>query len=597
MKHKPAKPDDMPALLHDEDYELGFATPRLGADNWLLSRGRHIISLAGPWAFCLDLHDEGLRQKWYAMRPSAPEQRALPYDWDPYAAEEITVPSCWQMVEAKWFYYEGSAWYAKSIDLPPLAPGQRVFLRIGAAAYEAKIFVNGAYLGCHRGASTPFAVEITDQLRASANQLMICVDNKRTLTRVPMRHIDWFNYGGLYRDVELVVTAAHIIRDLFVYLVPDGRYRTVCVEAQLEGNAQTAVFAINELGLEVALKKNSDGWAKTQIECDLQLWSPDQPKLYDVALSYGEDRYTDRIGLREVKCRGDEILLNGKPIFLRGIAVHEDDKELGKVATRADLARRFAHVKELNGNFVRLAHYAHHEDAAKMADELGLLLWEEIPVYWAIDFANHATFQDAQNQLAELIRRDRNRASVIVWSVGNENPDSDSRLEFMRALITAGRALDPSRLFAAACLVNHDELKIDDRLSASVDVIGINEYYGWYKPDFAELTAVFANSQLTKPVIITETGADGVRGAGAPARGFFSEQYMCEVYERQLQIIRDIPYIKGITPWVLYDFRAERRQNQYQRGWNRKGLIEADKTTKKKAFDVLAKFYQSFDKS
>ena len=146
--------------------------------------------------------------------------------------------------------------------------------------------------------------------------------------------------------------------------------------------------------------------------------------------------------------------------------MHEDDAKLGKVITEDDLRRRYAHAKEMGCNFVRLAHYPHHERAVELADEVGLLVWAEIPVYWAIDFANPATERDAQNQLVELIRRDRNRASVAIWSVGNENADTDARLAFMKGLAETARAEDPTRLVAAACLVNHAKLKIEDRLAA-----------------------------------------------------------------------------------------------------------------------------------
>ncbi|MEP3303222.1 MAG: glycoside hydrolase family 2 TIM barrel-domain containing protein, partial [Roseibium sp.] len=231
------------------------------------------------------------------------------------------------------------------------------------------------------------------------------------------------------------------------------------------------------------------------------------------------------------------------------------------------------------------------ERAAEIADELGFLLWEEVPVYWAIDFANPDTRRDAENQLRELIRRDRNRASVIIWSVGNENPDTDARLEFMRGLVELARDEDPTRLLSAACLVNHAKLKIEDRLAKHIDVIGLNEYYGWYEENFDELISIGQNSDPDRPVVISETGADGDHTDLGPKSGLFSIDYQREVYERQIETLRELSYIKGISPWILYDFRVERRQNVFQRGFNRKGLIAADKKTRKPAFDVLRAFY------
>ena len=584
-------------ILHNEDFEAPFRSAIIGQDNWLFTQGRTAHSLNGDWAFTLDLHFNGLRSRWFEMTPMAPEQRVFPYDWDPFNADTTPVPSNWQMQDDKAYLFEGAAWYVRSFDSRDLPEGPRKFLRIGAAAYECKVFLNGQYLGRHQGASTPFFVELTNSLRGGENHIFLCVDNQRTLDRVPMRHTDWFNYGGVYREVEIFATPQDLVRDLFVSLVPDGTFSTISVEVECEGTARTALFTIPELQISHNIKL-TNGKGHATIPADLDLWSPETPKLYDVALEYGSDRVTDRVGFREIRRSGTDILLNGAPLFLRGVAVHEDDEKLGKVASKADLERRFAHVRELGCNFVRLAHYPHHEDAAKMADELGLLLWEELPVYWAIDFLNPATYADAENQLCELLRRDRNRASVIIWSVGNETPDSDPRFQFMSRLAAKAKAIDPTRRVSAACLVDLEQLKIADRLSSVIDVIGINEYFGWYFPNYDDLRAIGRNSSPDRPVVITETGADAVStGMGGPLTGRFSEEYMADVYRNQVAILRDLDYVKGISPWVLYDFRAERRQNAWQKGWNRKGLIAQDKTTKKAAFQIMQDFYRTIANS
>jgi beta-glucuronidase len=353
-----------------------------------------------------------------------------------------------------------------------------------------------------------------------------------------------------------------------------------------------ATFAIPELGLSVALPV-IDGRAHARLPATPERWAPANPKRYDVEVRLGEDRVSDRIGFRTLAVEGAAILLNGAPIRLNGISVHEDDRDTGKATSEADIRRRFAHVKELGGNFVRLAHYPHHERAAEIADELGLMLWEEVPVYWAIAFADPGTYADAENQLTELILRDRNRASVILWSVGNENVDDDARLSFMRRLVETARRLDGSRLVTAACLVNHDTCRIDDRLAEHLDVIGMNEYYGWYSPHWDHLGDILANAPPDRPLIVSEFGADALAGLIEPAGQPFTETFQAEVYRRQLAILGEYPCVVGITPWILYDFRSPRRQNRYQKGWNLKGLIAADKTTKKQAFAVLQRFYAS----
>ncbi|MHA7848480.1 glycoside hydrolase family 2 protein [Serratia sp. D1N4] len=577
--------------LHNEQYDRPYNRQNLNHHNLLFCDGRERESLGGEWRFTLDLHDTGLRQKWFLLQPSDAETRRDPYDYDPFAGETIPVPSCWQMMKDKWFYFEGSAWYTREIDYVVRDEDERIFLRVGAANYDCKVFLNHRFIGNHYGGSTPFCAELTPELQPGNNILMLCVNNNRTTDRLPLRNNDWFNYGGIYREIDLIRTPANYIRDLFVYLVPDGGYNRIAVRIAVEGQATEVNFTLTELGISQSLPV-VEGIAEATFPVRPMLWSPEQPKLYQVMASLGRDWVSDRVGFRQIEVVGTDIRLNGRSLYLRGVNCHEDDLLLGKMTSEADIRRRFRDAKELNCNYLRLAHYPHHEMAARIADEVGLLLWEEIPNYWAIDFSNPATQRDAHNQLMELIIRDRNRASVIIWSVGNENADTDERLHFMTTLVEAARQADPSRLISAACLVNHAKMKIEDRLAEHLDIIGLNEYYGWYEENFEDLIALGENSSPTKPVVITETGAEGVLGDHAPQSGPFSEHYMAEVYRKQTAYLPKLGYVRGFTPWLLYDYRSERRQNPYQRGLNCKGLIAADKHTRKAAFYILRDFYQ-----
>jgi beta-glucuronidase len=227
---------------------------------------------------------------------------------------------------------------------------------------------------------------------------------------------------------------------------------------------------------------------------------------------------------------------------------------------------------------------------ARIADELGFLLWQEIPVYWEVDFDDPETYQDAENQLLELIGRDFNRASTILWSLGNETPDRSARNTFMKALAAAARQADTTRPITAACSVQNG--RFEDPLSAFIDVLGINEYYGWYDPDFAGLEQAVRQSQPERPVLISETGADALAGRHDPDGLLSSEERQADIYRRQFQVLSNVPYICGTSPWLLYDFRSERRQSSVQRGFNRKGLIAEDKQTKKQAFEVLSAIYR-----
>jgi beta-glucuronidase len=583
------------AHLHDEAYASAFDNPQLGVEGFTAIAGRPSTSLNGAWYFTLDLFDEGLRQRWFADTPMPAAEWPQPRDYDAGQGQTLEIPGCWTAQKEAWSYFEGGAWYSRTLQHLPDPARPRSVLHIGAANYQARIFVNGQFVGSHLGGSTPFCVELTAYLRPGENSLQIQVDNRRTPARVPMHHFDWFNHGGIYRDACLLQLSEIFIRNANVQLVPDGSFSRLAVSITLSDRVSASLtLTIAELGIDQALQAE-DGCVCCEIQATPQLWSPAHPSLYAVSIRLGQDVWQDQIGFREVRASGQQILLNGDVIYLKGICVHEDDEILGKVSTEADVRRRFEDARELGCNFMRLAHYPHHEHVARIADQLGFLLWEEIPVYWAIDFANPATYYDAENQLRELIHRDWNRASVILWGVGNENEDSDARLAFMRNLAQRAREDDPTRLVGAACLINREKFCIEDRLTDHIDVIGINEYFGWYEPDFSGLERLLSASAPNKPVIISETGADALAGHHGRPDEFFTEECQAHIYVRQLEIIAQAPYVCGFTPWLLYDFRSERRQTVFNQGFNRKGLIAQDKRTRKLAFDVLARYYRGLE--
>jgi beta-glucuronidase len=579
--------------IHDDKYAAAYLSSRLDNRALIDTAGRETESLNGRWNFAADWYDTCLRARWYAEEERDESGRPFPLDYDWEAWQTMPVPSCWNMERSELRYFEGSGVYTRKFRYVPRNPGERAFLRFEGAQYRTILFLNGACLGTHDGGSTPFCAEITGAVRGD-NRIVVVVEARRRHDRVPEENTDWFNYGGIYRDVLLVRTPPVFIRDWFLRLVPDRKFGTVALDLRVEGAAPAeARLRIPELETDISLPLKN-GSASIAFPARPELWSPDRPRLYDFALECGEDRVRDRIGFREIRVEGRDILLNGESIFLKGICVHEDHRETGKTTDEATIRSTIAHAKELRCNFLRLAHYPHDGRFARIADEEGLLLWAEVPVYWAIDFANPATFADAENQISELVLRDRNRASVAVWSVGNENADTDDRLSFMSRLAAAVRSLDGTRPISAACLVDHENLAIRDRLAEALDIIGVNEYYGWYDPDFEKLPRMLENSKPTKPVVISEFGADARAGFRGSEDELFSEDMQARVYERQVETLRLCPYVKGMSPWILYDFRCPRRLNRHQEGFNRKGLVDADRVTKKKAFAVLRDFYASF---
>jgi beta-glucuronidase len=580
--------------IHSVRYADEYRARRIGHESIITEGNRRVESLDGAWRFSVDQYDTFLRAKWFREGKSDSHGIPRPPDYDFEHWEEVTVPSCWNMADDSWFNYEGSAVYTRTFRYLPRKENERVFLKFGAANYEAFVFLNKEPVGVHRGGSTPFFVEITPLL-GPENRLSVVVNNRRESDQVPMDNSDWFNYGGLYRSVELIRVPQTFVRRFSVALVPGSGFKKIRAYAEVDGPEQSGkvVLRIAEIGVEESIPLSS-GKGTVEFAASPELWSPESPKLYEVELSLGkDDRVRERIGFREIAVDGLGLRLNGRPVYLKGVSYHEDSLENGKAVSREEVEQMFEVAADLGCNFIRLAHYPHAEMVARIADEKGFLLWEEIPVYWAIDFANSRTYDDAANQLSELVLRDANRASVVLWSVGNENPDTDERLDFMKRLADRARELDATRLVTAACLWNRETNRIDDRLAGHLDVIGINEYFGWYEGDFEVLVDLFHGSKPTKPVIVSEFGAGALAGHYGTVDDLFSENMQRRIYEQQIDVIGNAPYVAGMTPWILFDFRCPRRLNGFQAGFNRKGLVAADRVTRKLAFATLKAFYAS----
>lgn len=215
---------------------------------------------------------------------------------------------------------------------------------------------------------------------------MLAVDGTRRPEQVPTENTDWFNYCGVYRDIALIRVPKCHIKTFKIALVPDGTFGHVMAKVTLsEKITAKAELVIEELGVSRKIQLEN-GAGEVVFDAKPELWTPEKPKLYDVKVTCGTDTVSDRVGFREIRVNGRDILLNGEPVFLRGISCHEDSVENGKGLTREERIENIRIAKELGCNFMRLAHYPHNEEMAKLADELGLLLWEEIPVYWAIRF-------------------------------------------------------------------------------------------------------------------------------------------------------------------------------------------------------------------
>ena len=575
------------------DYKQDYAGNNALAKDLIFMGGRQTYSLNGEWHYAIDQYDTCLRQKWFLEQYFDKDGRSLPVDFSFQDWPTISLPCSVNTEKPELFWYEGPLVFTRTFSWDMQENmGKKVFLRIGAANYFSYIFLNGKYICKHEGGSTPFMWDVTEYLEKE-NRILIVSDNTRNHLFVPTENTDWFNYSGVYRDIELVALPTEYLKNLKVNLVPHSDFSQIRIAAETSADSGIVTVEIPELQIATSMEIQN-GKGEIVVEARPNLWSPETPILYDVTATFGQDKVVDRVGFREISVEGRDILLNGKKLFLRGVSVHEDSQFTGKALRDEERLTIIRTAKELGANYLRLAHYPHHENMAKLCDEQGILLWEEIPVYWAIAFDNPATYNNARNQLEELMCRDFNRASVIIWSVGNENLDSDDRFRFMGNLADFAHQYDNTRMVSAACLVDGETLSIKDRLAEKLDIIGVNEYIGWYSPNFEELPQLMNNSNPTKPVIISEFGADATPGLHGSVDDKGTEECQEAIYRKQIEVIRQIPYIKGITPWILFDFRCPRRTAAIQGYYNRKGLVSSDRTYYKPAFSVLQSFYREF---
>lgn len=562
---------------------------------------RKTTSLDGNWKRLIDPFENGYYN--YRMQPYddgyaqdktySDKTKLQEYDFE--TAPELHVPGDWNTQMPELYYYEGTVWYRKRFDYD-LESSKRLFLHFEAANYECRVWLNGEQLGVHIGGYTPFSFEITDKVKSGENSVVVKVDNKRHIDAIPTVNSDWWNYGGLTRSVSLIETPKSFIEDYYLQL-GQGETNLLKGRIELNGAANEQVWVkIPELGVSKSYMTNSNGDVEFEIKAKPKLWSPEDPKLYDVVISSNNDVIEDKIGFRTIETKGNEIHLNGKKIFCRGVCIHEERIGDSGRAFSSDHAKGLLTIaKEMGCNFVRLAHYPHNEAMIREAERMGLLVWSEIPVYWTISWENEQTYQNAEKQLSDMIDRDKNRCNVIIWSIANETPHGDARLKFLTRLANKARSMDDVRLVAAAMEKNQLEnntLTVQDELGDLLDIISFNEYVGWYDGDNDKCDIVNWEFPQDKPVFISEFGGGALYGNHGDDNERFTEEYQRILFEKQIAMFERIEGLAGTTPWILKDFRSPRRQVPgLQDDFNRKGLV-SDKGERKQAFYVMQEWYE-----
>ena len=557
-------------------------------------------SLDGMWKAIVDPYDTGYigllgtRNERGFFRDFSPRHAGDRIEYDFENSLDLQVPGDWNTQSESLHFYEGTIWYRtifRGVDSAESAM-RRHFIHFGAANHTCRVFLDGEELGIHVGGFGPFAIEVTGLVGPGDHTLIVQVNNRRELDRIPGMRTDWWNFGGITRSVDLVSVPKTFLRDAWLTMRADGM---IVGGATVDGDESAEVTVeLPDLGIAADLV---DGSVEIEPPPNLERWAPGKPVLHAVRWRCGDDVIEDEVGFRTVETRGTEILINGEPVWLKGISLHGEGPTGGKRAHGPDDAVALLDwAQDLGANFVRLAHYQHDEHIVREADRRGLLSWSELPVYWGIAFENDDVLTNALDQTNELVIRDRSRASTILWSIANETLPGEARTSFLTSLLARARELDPTRLTTAALLTlpsNDPEVHITDPLGAAVDVIAINQYLGWYYGNRQEIPEVEFTSEFAKPIVFSELGAGAKAGHHGTEDEIWTEEFQAAVYRAQIAMIERQTECAGMSPWILKDFRTPMRVLPgIQDGYNRKGLF-SEEGVPKLAADVLRSFYET----
>jgi beta-glucuronidase len=560
---------------------------------------RKTTDLNGNWKVIPDPANAGVwRQVWEEKKPLKKT------DFVEYSFEdgpELKVPGDFNTQMPELMYMESTVWYKRTFKYK-IKPDKRLFLHFGAVNYLTDVYLNGHYLGNHEGGFTPFQFELTGHLTDGVNSIVVRVNSQRKKDGLPGLGYDWFNYGGITRDVHLIETGLTYIEDYFIQLKKNS---DTSIKGWIKLSKSSPVHQINisipELMVNYSTVSETSGYAPVEFSSAFELWSPENPKRYKVIITTATDTILEEIGFRSIEVKGNQVLLNGKPIFLKGVNIHEERPvNPAKACNEADAIMLLTWAKELGCNLVRLVHYPHNEYMVKLAEKMGLMVWDELPAYQHIEFSAPGFYDKIHLMMLEMMRRDRNRCSVIVWSLSNETyTNTPNRTTVLTELTKSCRNMDSTRLITSVLSnqgYSNNTFEVWDTLCRNLDIIAVNEYLGWYTPWQGEPTDTKWKFIVDKPMIISEFGGEAKFGSNFgpwDEASYWTEEYQENIYRDQIKMFGITPNLAGVCPWILVDYRSPVRMHPvYQGGFNRKGLL-SEFGEKKKAWYIMYDYFQS----
>lgn len=568
---------------------------------------RNTLNLSGIWKFQKDSLHLGEKENW---------QNGLP------APRDIAVPGSWNEQFTDSRDYLDLAWYEHMTFVPKAWQGERIFIRVGSANYASKLWVNGKAIGQHLGGHLPFAFEITDYIDWDGqNRISVQIENVLKPSRVPTggqvsgglfssfpaANFDFFPYAGLNRAVWLYsIPATSSIRDVTIKTNFEGAEGQVELTVVKMGKAKNGQVTITGNGqqLQTNLEFKGDKAIAIVKIPKVRLWSPDDPFLYDTTITLADDAntmdsYTLETGVRTVSVTENRILLNGKPVFLKGFGKHEDFPIFGRGTANPVMVKDYSLLKWIGANSYRTSHYPYDEEYMRMADRQGILIIDETPavgLFFQGDKNERAMRQKMCLQyIDELITRDKNHASVIMWSVANEpfppkitlsadvtEPIDPESTKLFKEMFDAVKAKDPTRLTTLVGVMGGPIEWLE-----LTDVACINRYWGWYTNpgDIKTGAAILSKelddlyAKLNRPIIITEFGTDTYPGMHADQAEMFTEEYQKHFIKAYLDVADTKDFVVGMHVWAFSDFKTGQGIIRFG-GTNWKGVFTRDRKPK-----------------
>lgn len=509
-------------------------------------------SLNSYWKFAIDKEDEGKPGEWYKCMPEF--------------LSDIWVPSCWNECKEEWFHYEGVAWYFKKFLYKHNDEIKRNTLFFYGVNYSCEIWLNGSYAGAHTGGFTPFEIEVSELIKKDEeNYIAIRVDSTINDTTVPPIGVDWFNYGGIFREVYLNGTGESWLDDVLVLTKING---DVDIKLQLgnyanqEGDQLHILVDHDEMACPFIDSYENIAACCTNISLHLdnaKLWSPETPFLYKFKLELIRkgstlDRWEHKIGIREFSIENRRILLNQKPIMLKGYSKHEEYPMQARTFSYDIVRKDYELCKKGNANFVRLCHYPHHLSEYEIASEMGFIVMAEVPNvnFTRKQFENKKLLQNSINQAKEVLKYYKNETCIMFWSLFIEcRTNEDSAVEFVPEYIKLFKQTDPTRFTIHASVI-----PAEDRTYDYFDIVGINYWSGWYYGETIEAGSSYldkiAERYPDKPVVITSGGWEGVYGFHSYKKNEkWSEEEQAEYLEELTKMYISKDYIVGEIVWTF----------------------------------------------